>query len=102
MLYEENNADGTVDEVAVLDFSPTGRITALYDDELHDVLTGLGTLRRPRASDINEDDQTGLFVPDLGRIGGPVLPGQQLKHDAERVEVNWITRHVIGYDPKQT
>jgi len=91
MLYEENG-----DEVVVIDFSPTGRVTAIYDDELLDVLAGLGELRRPRASDINED-ATGMFVADLSRVGGPILPGTQLKRDAERAEVAWLTRNVVGY-----
>jgi len=95
MLHEEDK-----DEVVVFDFSPTGQVTVLYDDRLHDVLSGLGTLRRPRASDVNEDDETGLFVADLGRIGGPVLPGTRLKKDAERAEVAWITANVIGYQPE--
>ena len=94
MLFEENN-----DEVVVIDIDETGKVTAIYDDEINDVLSSLGKLRRPRASSIDEDAETGLFVADLSPVGGPVLDGEVLKHDAERAEVSWITRNKVGYIP---
>ena len=92
MPLSENNND-----LVVIDVSPTGEIAAIYDDSLCDVFEALGRLRRPRASTIEEDPETGLFVPDLTLIGGPVLPGHRLKRDAERAEVAWLLEHRVGY-----
>ena len=92
MLPSENN-----DELVVIDVDPTGKITAIYDDSLCDLFESLGTLRRPRASEINEDPVTGLFVPDLTLSGGPVLPGRRLKREAEADEVSWLLRNRVGY-----
>lgn len=99
MLHVET-IDGVECEVAVIDVSPAGEITAIYDDELRDVFVALGELRRPRASDINEDSATGKFFADLSKIGGPILTGFDFKKDAERAEVAWITKHVVGYRGK--
>jgi hypothetical protein len=85
------------EEVVVIDVSPTGEITAIYDDQLCDVFESLGTLRRPRASEINEDPDTGLFVPDLTLSGGSQLPGRRLKREAEADEVAWLLRNRVGY-----
>ena len=92
MSFEEDNSD-----IVVIDVSPIGEITAIYDDSLCDVFESLGRLRRPRASEINEDPETGLFVADLELSGGPVLPGRRLKQDAERAEVEWLLTNRVGY-----
>ena len=92
MLPSENN-----EEIVVIDVSPTGKITAIYDDSLCGLFESLGTLRRPRASEIDEEPETGLFVPDLALSGGPRLPGRRLKKEAEADEVAWLLRHKVGY-----
>lgn len=97
MFYTTTNEKGESTEMIVIDFSPIGEVTALYDDRLIDVFENLGKVRRPRASDINEDPDTGLFIADLTRCGGPILEGQRLKKDAEAMEVAWITENIIGY-----
>ena len=84
-------------DLVVIDIDPTGTITAIYDDSLCNVFESLGKLRRPRASEINEDEDTGLFVPDLRLSGGPVLPGRRLKREAERDEVDWLLKNKVKF-----
>jgi hypothetical protein len=72
---------------------PTGRVRALYSEEI--ALDALGRATIVRASTI-EPDQDGRWHADLRLLPGPVLGPFDRRSEALAAEVAWLEEHWLA------
>jgi hypothetical protein len=75
--------------------APDGLITAIYDDELADLLEEASTKTITRASFV-EPTANGQWEADLAPSGGPVLGPFKLREEALIAERKWLEQELFG------
>ena len=74
---------------------PTGRVRALYSEEI--ALDALGRAKIVRAS-VVEPDGDGRWHADLRLLLGPVLGPFACRNEAVAAEVAWLEEHWLAPD----
>jgi hypothetical protein len=74
---------------------PTGRVRALYSEEI--ALDALGRAKIVRASTV-EPDRDGRWHADLRLLLGPVLGPFERRSEALAAEVAWLEEHWLAPD----
>ncbi len=78
--------------------APDGMITAIYDDDLADLLAEASQVKIERASFVEPHPDGGWFA-DMAPSGGPVLGPFRLREEALRVERSWLENRLFEEPP---
>jgi len=90
MFTNENN-----EEVVVINCDQNLQVSAIYDDEISDLLQNLGSVKIQRASHV-EPTEDGQWQADLSPVDGPVLGPFLLRKDALDAEVAWLMENIFN------
>lgn len=91
MFKNEDN-----ERVVVIDISPDCVVTAIYDDEIKDVLADLGEMSIKRASHV-EPSGNGQWIADMSPVGGGVLGPFDFHAEAIVAEQLYLMVNIFSY-----
>lgn len=77
----------------LLDVSPNGTLTAIYNDDLVDLM-GQAQVHITRASHVEPTTDGTGWMADLSPSNGPLLGPFRLREDALQAEVRWLHEHL--------
>ncbi len=81
-----------------LRIAPDGVITAIYSDDLADLLAEASQVTIRRASFVEPHPSGGWFA-DMAPSGGPVLGRFRLREEALRAEMAWLENKLFEEPP---